>query len=184
VRRLGRILRGALTILSILLCLASVAMWVRGYWRWDVVGWTRPVRHDAETHDTQSGFFYVWSSGGGVVVYGGYCSPDAVRRLLVEGWYWNTSGRATVRYAGGLPTNRWGMKFETLRRAEIRWVRIIFPAWSGAAVFALPSITRVALWVRRRRRKREGHCMKCGYDLRATPERCPECGTAPAGLGH
>ncbi|HVS72404.1 MAG TPA: hypothetical protein VHQ47_14205 [Phycisphaerae bacterium] len=29
------------------------------------------------------------------------------------------------------------------------------------------------------RRERAGHCAKCNYDMRASPNKCPECGTIP-----
>lgn len=52
----------------------------------------------------------------------------------------------------------------------------IIPYWFGLGAAApLPAL---AAWLglRRRRRARRRLCANCGYDLRATPDRCPECG--------
>jgi hypothetical protein len=56
-----------------------------------------------------------------------------------------------------------------------------FPIWVLVATFAILPIGRTVLFYRRRRRVAHGACVTCGYDLRATPERCPECGT-PSGV--
>ena len=40
---------------------------------------------------------------------------------------------------------------------------------------------RSLLSSQRMRRKRMGLCIECGFDLRASPERCPECGAAVFG---
>jgi hypothetical protein len=56
------------------------------------------------------------------------------------------------------------------------------PYWKLATLFAALPAYRLQLQLRTARRQRrerlKGHCLACGYDLRATPDRCPECGTA------
>jgi len=57
----------------------------------------------------------------------------------------------------------------------------LVPAFLGAG---LPSVRAFIARRRRLRRLAAGCCRSCGYDLRATPDRCPECGTVPDGGAH
>ena len=60
-------------------------------------------------------------------------------------------------------------------RAEV-W-RLQFRPWLPIPPLALLPALALRRFILARRKRREGLCGVCGYDLRATPGRCPECGT-------
>jgi hypothetical protein len=60
--------------------------------------------------------------------------------------------------------------------------KVTVPIWFLSATFAaggIPLALALRRSARRRHRRRHGQCARCGYDLRASPERCPECGAMP-----
>jgi hypothetical protein len=85
---------------------------------------------------------------------------------------WNSAdhkiGFAGIELAGGTPNF-------IVRHYDL----MLMPYPIAAGMFLLLSIFTALPTLRRRRRIAANACITCGYDLRATPERCPECGTTP-----
>ena len=55
----------------------------------------------------------------------------------------------------------------------------VIPYWFVICLFAMSPLFWVVKQSRRQRRRTRGLCPTCGYDIRATPHRCPECGSVP-----
>ena len=68
-------------------------------------------------------------------------------------------------------------KFLGFGHATVQGVQIVAIPWSVLAFVLCPTLLIVRATRRRRACARaSGLCPACGYDLRATPDRCPECG--------
>jgi hypothetical protein len=74
--------------------------------------------------------------------------------------FWNIGFRLTKNWIGARPV-------------------VSVPYWLLLVLLGILPARKVLRLLRRRRRARAGQCALCGYDLRATRSRCPECGTAP-----
>jgi hypothetical protein len=156
-----------LALLCLLLFLASAALWVRSYYATDSVRWAK------------AGDWHSYGCARGRILYlRARAHPDLSAAF---------ERRAEPRIAN-VETHQW-LVTDFIRFAGFAFGKgsgngyagwaIVFPLWSTTLLFAVPPTLWLLGWRRRRRGRRQGLCRTCGYDLRATPERCPECGTTP-----
>jgi hypothetical protein len=175
VKRSGLIMIDVAAVLSLLLCIAALVFWVKGKSAAQVV-----VRESARSYQIitvsrgELSVFYERGIGWAVLepradtTYWQWFSHEA-EDLCAATAILGPSARAP---AAGFFFWRlhWGGNIKT-------WV--LLPMWFVVFVFAVLPLAVCARHVHRMlgaRRVAEGCCERCGYDLRASPERCPECG--------
>jgi hypothetical protein len=177
-----RFLFNVVSAVSLVLCLASSFLWVRShllhehYISRNGSEWQAWVNFDGtllfeRMHGLDISFYTGYQRLGrrdfGFWEANSSSSAHAKRRILLLGAGW---------YRGG---NWFQMQWSHQRPSFwFSYEVYVMPYW----VVSLPSSVFPLLWIgrflRRRSRRKRGLCLHCGYDLRASPGRCPECGEA------
>jgi hypothetical protein len=173
-----------LAVLSLLLCAASVCLWIRGAFHFDSVTFVRDT-HEWLLTNRPFGVYFANVEFEAPLTRAGwarYTRPVAPwdRTVLSEHWSWAgfRAGRFQAGIKGKTIPDR--MRGAPMPSGVVRFV-VISHWFLVVATLTLPAIALLRLH-RHRRRRMTGLCSSCGYDLRASPQRCPECGT-PAGAG-
>jgi hypothetical protein len=171
------------TLVSLLPCLAVAGVWVRSY---SIRDWVRfQSVHGGAAFSRERGELLSYP---GVLYlalyrtqYGADATPGLRERLAAgDGVDWNTLDARPwdPQFAGR--ARRMGFMYDRSRPnipgAPLTMTVLAAPMWALMLVTALAPAAGVVRLLRRRRRRHRGMCPSCGYDLRASPERCPECG--------
>jgi hypothetical protein len=182
--------------LSLLLCMATVVLWVRSYWVHDSIeylhdlpGSTYWVRQIYDGYASRGGvkLSYIRSSASDQLNIISFREDAKIQPHFRQGQY---PARSVPIIESVLPPTALlrsvGIGFDGhddgLQIPSNVWQdQLVFPYWLPTTVLAMPCAVWLRLMLTRHRRNKVGHCLTCGYDLRASKDRCPECGT-PIGV--
>jgi hypothetical protein len=184
-KRFRRWLFNGLAATSLLACIATATLWVRSYWVCQALVESRYLSPDkgvtnanfqvvANHRFTDVSFVQGELFVARTITPVGHSFPN-------RGWEWLPQNVVLPKIDLGTSFfHRCGFVLSMERPSD--WpgassVRLLFPLWMIALIMAIAPLRW--FFQMRHRTKRIGHCEKCGYDLRATPDRCPECGTIP-----
>ena len=181
-----RYITTTLIVLCTLLFMGVTVIWIRSYWITDA--WAYQRLHVGHQQQVLIGY-RSWSCRGtlGVsrVAYGhrGDASEveawqHAYRYIHWQGTdYWHPGWVAPHSLFQSLTCFRiHSVVDNTIPEESARIVLVTLPLWVITALCAAPIGVSSLRTLRNRRRLVKGLCLACGYDLRATPDHCPECG--------
>jgi hypothetical protein len=175
--------------LSLMLCLATCALWARSYWAEDIILWflaTPPRGQTTVTLVSRRGREVVeltrdqWLNNVQLRDDAHFETRKPTLFRDVDGFFHEMSKTGSTSHFMGfwIHTEHYTAHSGLFRR---RSRSATLPDWPPPVLTAILP----AAWVLARRRRIErddaGRCRLCGYDLRATPDRCPECGRMPSG---
>jgi len=186
-----RIVRGVLWIVKgvlLAIALAALFLWPWSYWHEGGIMFTRCLSKNDNVE--VYGHFLAFENGKIDHEYwrAKYVAREygrQIARASSSGWDWRVIPRAPA-FAIGRSTG-----WELMRRSSFSKTgpsgsytggRASASSWALVLVSGAWPATSIVLLMRRTRRRRlarAGCCAKCGYDLRASPDRCPECGALP-----
>jgi hypothetical protein len=202
-KRLGRWLFNGVAAMSLLMLVIMCILWVRSYWRSDQFIWFDG--HGTETPDLHPDEPLYNHTHSIICSYGGIRFEDRYEEWgilggsLNGGHYFDWRVEAPTAYPYYAPS--YASAAPKVHRFQVMGLELVLPSSPPSfysflertycltlpfpilalGLSGMPALSLRAFRRRRiqRDRGRKELCLKCGYDLRATPNQCPECGTVP-----